>query len=101
MISPAGWDYSAPEQNTKKIIMESATGTNPPPLIGIDAVGYYIPKKKLSSEEIAVLSGIPVDVFTEKIGFKQVSVADDNEHPSEMGIKAASDALKKSKIFCL
>ncbi|MCI5209237.1 MAG: beta-ketoacyl-ACP reductase [Candidatus Electrothrix sp. ATG2] len=78
--------------------MELPTVRNSCPFIGIDAVGYYIPKKKISSEEIAELSSIPANVFTEKIGFKQISVADDSEHPSEMGIKAASDALKKSKI---
>lgn len=66
--------------------------------VGITSVGYYIPKGILTSEEMAKLANLPEFVFTEKIGIKQKPIADQDEHPSDMGIKAALSAINKAKI---
>lgn len=66
--------------------------------VGITSVGYYIPTGILTSQEMAKLANLPEFVFTEKIGIKQKRIAGQNEHPSDMGIKAALEAINKAKI---
>ncbi|RCJ26515.1 beta-ketoacyl-ACP reductase [Nostoc sp. ATCC 43529] len=69
------------------------------PTVGIASVSYYIPKGILTSKEMAQLANLPEFVFTEKIGIKQKPIADRDEHPSDMGIKAALEAINKAKII--
>jgi 3-oxoacyl-[acyl-carrier-protein] synthase-3 len=66
--------------------------------VGITSVGYYIPTGILTSQEMAKLANLPEFVFTDKIGIKQKPIADQDEHPSDMGIKAALEAINKAKI---
>ena len=66
--------------------------------LGIAAVGYYVPKGIITSQEISRISKIPLEVLTEKIGMEKKHVAGPDEHPSEMGICAAKDALKRSGV---
>ncbi len=66
--------------------------------VGIKSIGYYLPDAVMTSHEMARLSGIPVSVFVDKIGIEQKPVAAADEHPSEMGSKAARDALNKAGI---
>jgi 3-oxoacyl-[acyl-carrier-protein] synthase-3 len=66
--------------------------------VGIASIGCYIPSGILTSNEMSLRSGIPLQVFIEKIGMEQKHIASEDEHPSEMGIKAAEWALKKAKI---
>jgi 3-oxoacyl-[acyl-carrier-protein] synthase III len=66
--------------------------------VGITSLGYYIPSEILTSEEMAKLANLPEFVFTEKIGMKQKPIAGKNEHPSDMGIKAAREAINKAEI---
>ncbi|MBE9006841.1 beta-ketoacyl-ACP reductase [Fortiea sp. LEGE XX443] len=66
--------------------------------VGITSVGYYIPTGILTSQEMAKLAKLPEFVFTDKIGIKQKPIAGRDEHPSEMGIKAATEAINKAKI---
>lgn len=68
------------------------------PSVGIKSIGYYLPDGVMTSHEMAQLSGIPVSVFIEKIGIEQKPVAGDDEHPSEMGVKASLDAIEKAGI---
>ncbi|MFB2967885.1 3-oxoacyl-[acyl-carrier-protein] synthase III C-terminal domain-containing protein [Aerosakkonema sp. BLCC-F183] len=67
--------------------------------VGIAAIGYYIPSRVLTSEEIAQLSNFPVSVFIEKIGMHQKHIAEVDEHPSDMGVKAALNAIEQAKIL--
>lgn len=64
--------------------------------VGIAAIGCYIPKKTISSAEIAQRAGIPVDILTEKIGMQRKPVADPMEQPSGMALAAAKIALEKA-----
>ena len=66
--------------------------------VGIKSIGYYLPSEVMTSHDMAQLSGIPASVFVEKIGIVQKPVAGADEHPCEMGIKAAIDAIAKADI---
>ncbi|MFA5925018.1 MAG: 3-oxoacyl-[acyl-carrier-protein] synthase III C-terminal domain-containing protein [Methylococcaceae bacterium] len=66
--------------------------------VGIKSIGYYLPDEVMTSNDMARLSGIPASVFIEKIGVEQKPIAGADEHPSEMGIKAALDAIEKAGI---
>ncbi|WP_193197749.1 3-oxoacyl-[acyl-carrier-protein] synthase III C-terminal domain-containing protein [Nostoc sp. MG11] len=66
--------------------------------VGITSIGYYIPSDILTSEEMAKLANLPEFVFTEKIGMRQKPIAGKDEHPSDMGIKAAIEAINKAEI---
>jgi 3-oxoacyl-[acyl-carrier-protein] synthase III len=66
--------------------------------VGIKSIGYYLPGEVMTSNDMAQLSGIPASVFIEKIGIVQKPVAGTDEHPSEMGTKAALDAIEKAGI---
>lgn len=47
---------------------------------------------------MAKLANLPEFVFTDKIGIKQKPIAGKDEHPSDMGIKAALEAINQAKI---
>lgn len=66
--------------------------------VGIKSIGYYLPDAVMTSHDMAQLSGIPASVFVEKIGIEQKPIAGADEHPSEMGTKAALDAIEKAGI---
>ncbi len=66
--------------------------------VGIASIGYYIPPSIITSSEMSRRSGIPLQVFIEKIGMEQKHIAADDEQPSEMGIRAASTAIRKAGI---
>jgi 3-oxoacyl-[acyl-carrier-protein] synthase III len=70
---------------------------NQPP-VGIVSVGTYSPKKFITSQEVAEISGVPEAVIRDKMGIHRKFVGDENEHPNEMGIKAALDCLSKTNI---
>ncbi|MGR8951451.1 MAG: 3-oxoacyl-[acyl-carrier-protein] synthase III C-terminal domain-containing protein [Gammaproteobacteria bacterium] len=69
-----------------------------PQSVGIRSIGYYLPDTVLTSHDMAQLSGIPVSVFVEKIGIVQKPVVGAEQHPSEMGTRAALDAIEKAGI---
>jgi 3-oxoacyl-[acyl-carrier-protein] synthase III len=68
------------------------------PTAGIAGMGYYIPTGILTSREMAHRSGIPEEVFRDKIGIDQKHIAGPDEHPAQMGKLAADRALKDAGI---
>ena len=66
--------------------------------VGIAGLGYYIPHGTITSREMAQWSGIPESVFLDKIGIERKHVAEPDEHPAEMGLRAASRALENAGI---
>ncbi len=66
--------------------------------VGIVSVGTYSPKQFITSKEIAEISGLPEAVIRDKMGIHRKFIGDENEHPNEMGIKAARDCLSKTNI---
>ena len=67
-------------------------------IAGIVGFGTYAPKNRISSEELARRANVPVERFTRGIGFDYVHVANDDEHPSTMGLAAAQDALAEAGL---
>lgn len=68
------------------------------PAVGIVSVGTYSPQKFITSKEIAAISGLPEAVIRDKMGIHRKFIGDENDHPNEMGIKAALDCLSKCDI---
>ena len=66
--------------------------------VGIASIGSYIPSGVMTSEIISNSANLPLPVLTDKIGMRQKHIADKNEHPSEMGCKAALSAIEKAGI---
>jgi 3-oxoacyl-[acyl-carrier-protein] synthase-3 len=68
------------------------------PHVGIAGIGYDIPAGRLSSERMADMSGIPVTVLTEKIGMQRKALADADDHPTRMAVRAARQALDRAQM---
>ncbi len=66
--------------------------------VGIAGVGAYLPKTHITAQEIARASGMPEWVVREKLGIEGKTIGDPNEHPNEMGIRAALDCLSNANI---
>ena len=71
---------------------------NSQPSVGIVAVGTFSPKTFLDSAEIAERTGYPEWVVRDKLGIHKKFVGDADDHPNEMGIKAALDCLDQTDI---
>ena len=69
-----------------------------PESVGIASISYYIPSGVITSQQMANSANLPLTILTEKIGIKQKHIADQNEHPSEMGFKVALSAINKAQI---
>jgi 3-oxoacyl-[acyl-carrier-protein] synthase-3 len=65
---------------------------------GIASIGYYIPRETITIQEISQLSKIPLEVFIDKIGMEKKHVAGPDEQPSDMGIRACKEALKRARV---
>ena len=68
------------------------------PAVGIVAVGTYSPEEYITAAEIAVESGLPEWVVRDKLGIERKFIGSEDEHPNEMGIKAALDCLAQTEI---
>ncbi len=66
--------------------------------VGIRSIGAYVPECIHDAEYISLKSGIPEDVVRDKIGIKQVHKAGDGESVSDMGTKAALQALERGGV---
>jgi 3-oxoacyl-[acyl-carrier-protein] synthase-3 len=68
------------------------------PSVGIVTVGTYVPETVETSREMSEKSGFPEKVFVDRIGIRQKPIAAPDEHPGEMGAKAARDALRRAQV---
>lgn len=66
--------------------------------IGIIGLGLYLPKGRMSSEEIARKANIPVHIVKEKMGISEKTIANSEEHTVQMGIWAAKEAIEEAEI---
>lgn len=66
--------------------------------VGIAGIGTYSPDGYLTSEEIAEATGLPEWVVRDKLGIHRKHVGGPDDHPNEMGIKAALDCVENSGI---
>jgi 3-oxoacyl-[acyl-carrier-protein] synthase-3 len=66
--------------------------------VGIVSIGTYSPEGIITSGEIAEISGLPEWVVREKLGIVQKHVGGPDDHPNEMGVKAALDCLANGGV---
>ena len=66
--------------------------------VGIVSVGTYSPERYLTAAEIAEQAGVPEWVVREKFGINKKHIGGPDDHPNEMGIKAALDCLAQTDI---
>ena len=67
--------------------------------VALTGYGRYVPDERVTGEEIAARSGIPEDVVVEKMGLREKRVCPpDGDHPSDMCVAAAEDALEDAGI---
>lgn len=66
--------------------------------IGIAATATYLPERWTAAAELAELSGIPESVLVEKFGLLGKHVAADDEHVSDMSVKAAYALLDEHGV---
>lgn len=69
-----------------------------PDHIGITGIGTYIPSTRLSAADLASASGLPEDVVAAKFGVLGKPVAGPAEPTSELGLRAAREALKDAGV---
>ena len=67
-------------------------------MIGIEAIGTYIPKERHTAEYISSQSGTPVEIIKEKIGMLSKAVPGKDDHTVAMGVKAAKIAIERAGI---
>ena len=72
--------------------------TEQSPPVGIVSVGTYTPERYLTAADIAAESGIPEAVVVGKLGITRKFVGGPDDHPNEMGVRAALDCLSRSEI---
>ena len=65
--------------------------------IGIVSTGVYIPETKMTAEEIAKQSGIPVDVVKSKMGITQKPIPGEDDHTVAMGDMGSRRSTAKRK----
>lgn len=68
------------------------------PPIGIVAIGTYLPSQVETAAEVAAKTGIPEQVVIEKLGIRQKYLAGPEDHASQMGAKAALQALEEANL---
>ncbi len=61
-------------------------------------LGTYLPKPRVRAEEIAERSGLPAWVVREKLGIREKPVPGPEDHPAEMAVWAAQQALREAGI---
>ena len=66
--------------------------------IGIVSTGIYIPTDKMTAEEIAFRSKLPIEVVKNKMGISKKPIPGKDDHTVAMGIWAAEKALQKGNV---
>ncbi|MEK6568358.1 MAG: beta-ketoacyl-ACP synthase III [Candidatus Omnitrophota bacterium] len=64
----------------------------------IIGIGKYLPKRVLTNRDLEKMVDTSDEWITARTGIKERRVADKNEATSDLGLKAALDALKDAKI---
>ncbi|MGE7919776.1 3-oxoacyl-ACP synthase [Viridibacillus sp. NPDC093762] len=66
--------------------------------IGIVSTGIYLPKNRMTFEEISQKSNIPVDIVKTKLGIIEKTIAGPEDHTVQMAVWAAKRALEKTNL---
>lgn len=63
--------------------------------VGIEAIEYYLPKRFMTSEELASNFGFDLQFVEEKIGVKRIYIAGENEMTSDLAVAAIKKLFEK------
>lgn len=66
--------------------------------VGIAGIGTYLPEPRMTSAELAERTGIPRVVIEEKLGIRAKVMPGPDDHPCEMGARAARVALARAGV---
>jgi 3-oxoacyl-[acyl-carrier-protein] synthase-3 len=66
--------------------------------ISLAATAAYLPQRWMPAAEIAVASGIPEAVLVEKFGLRGKHIAAEDEHVSDLSVKAAEALLAEQDV---
>ncbi|WP_100334217.1 3-oxoacyl-ACP synthase [Bacillus alkalisoli] len=66
--------------------------------IGVLSTGVYIPSHWMTSEEIAKVSDIPLEIIEKKMGIRKKPIPGMKDHTCQMGIYAAKEAIAKARV---
>ncbi len=66
--------------------------------IGITAIGIYLPECVETAAEIALQTGLPELVVSEKLGIRRKYIAGEDDQPSQMAARAAQHALAEANL---
>jgi len=64
--------------------------------IGIVGMASHLPKKVMTSSEIASMANMPEEHIISHLGFRQKRVANHDEHPSTLALKATKKLLRET-----
>lgn len=67
-------------------------------MIGITGIGIYLPEARFTAPEISEASGLPEWVVREKLGINGKPVPGADDQPTQMGVRAARQALEQAGI---
>lgn len=67
-------------------------------MIGITGLGMYLPEGRMTGAQIAEKANIPAAVVEMKMGIIEKVVAGPNDHPVEMSVKAAKEAISEAQV---
>ncbi len=71
---------------------------HPRPPISLAATAAYLPERWMPAAEIADRSGIPEPVLVEKFGLRGKHIAAEDEHVSDLSVRAAEALLQESDV---
>jgi 3-oxoacyl-[acyl-carrier-protein] synthase III len=66
--------------------------------VGLAATAAYLPERWMSAAEVADASGIPEAVIVEKFGLRGKHIAADDEHVSDLAVRAAGRLLAEGDV---
>ncbi len=66
--------------------------------ISLSATASYLPERWMTAAEVAKRSGIPEPVIVEKFGLRGKHIAADDEHVSDLSVRAAETLLAESGV---
>lgn len=64
----------------------------------IRSLGIYLPKERMGAEEIAHRAKLPLEVVKEKLGILEKPIPGPADHPAEMAVWAAEEALRGANL---
>ena len=66
--------------------------------VSLAATAAYLPEKWMSAAEVGARSGIPEQVIVEKFGLRGKHIAAEDEHVSDLSVRAAEALLEEAAI---